>query len=44
MVSFEESNLYTDPQRERRLDFCPCCGRERYAPGYNCLRCQGWPV
>jgi len=32
--------LYTDPQEEPAVAFCPHCGREIYSGQSRCLRCE----
>ena len=35
-----QSTLFTDPQAETRVIFCPVCGGHRYPPTYTCIRCE----
>jgi len=35
-----ESILYTDPQAERPVCFCPVCGGECYGPSGICVNCE----
>lgn len=35
-----EKILYTDPQLDKPVSFCPECGGELYDPSRICLRCE----